>query len=225
MKEFLAILLARAKKHLGSETANIFTIRTLYISALRELMDLMGYEEAIKRIFTWGFSMGHEYMLTLTKDIEKIKPFEETEIIAKVAWYTFAGRIPAGTDSGWEVWDGYRIFIAKFWDDDCPWCRGVRLPIKKPICAYPAGAYEGAYQTSQVILYTAKKLDTERFAVVREIKCKAIGDDRCEFWIVDFPRVGEEEQKELLKKAREKYPDLFKSIEPEFSFEVRRKIL
>ena len=225
MKEFLAKMLARARKHIGTETVNVFTVRSLYLSSLTELIDLVGFEMAIKKIFAWGFSIGHEYMLTLVKDIEKLKPFEETEIIAKIAWYMFAGRFPTGTDSRWEVWDGYRVFIARFWDDECPWCKGVRLPVKKTICAYPAGAYEGAYQTSQVILYTAKKLDTERFAIVREVKCRAAGDDTCEFWIVDFPREREEVLMKLFAKAKEKYPELFKVIEPEYSLEIRKKIL
>ena len=73
MKDFFAKILARSRKHLGTETVNVYTVRNLYISALTDLIETVGIDEALKRIFAWGFSMGHEYMLSLMKDISFIK--------------------------------------------------------------------------------------------------------------------------------------------------------
>lgn len=224
MKEFFAKILARSRKHLGTETVNVYTVRNLYISALTDLIETVGIDEALKRIFAWGFSMGHEYMLSLMKDIEKLKPFEDSGMIAEIAWYMFAGHFPSGTETRWEVWDGYRVFIVRFWDENCPWCRGVRLPVKKPICVYPAGAYEGAYQTSQVVMYSTKKIETERFAMARELKCKATGDNMCEFWIIDLPYINDQVLAQLIEEAVKRYPQLFATIKPEYSKGLREKI-
>ena len=202
----------------------VFTLRCLYVSAISDLIETMGFETAIKKAFKWGFMMGHEEMIAFTKDIEKMKPFEDAPLVAQLAWYTGSGHFPTGIESRWETWNGYKIFILRFWDNNCPWCKDVQLPSKKPICAYPIGAYEGAYQTSQTILYNAGKLDIPRFSIAREVKCRAAGDDVCEYWVLDFPYKSEEELKNLFNIARKKYPKLFETIKPEYSLRLREEI-
>lgn len=218
MKEFFGTLLGKFRKHLGMETVSVFTMRNLYLSSFLNLLEEKGYEEAAEKMFSWGYSMGHEYMLTLTKDIEKLKPFKDTPLVAKLAWYFFSGRSLSGIKDWWERWMERDIYLLSFWDEDCPWCRGVELPGKRT-CFYPAGAYEGAYQTAQLIL------GLDRFAVVREIACKAAGDEKCEFLIVDIPYEGEKEVKALLEEAGKRISGLFREVPISLSLELRKGVI
>jgi predicted hydrocarbon binding protein len=218
MKEFFGSLLGKLRKHFGMETVSVFTVRNLYISSFMDLMEEQGYEKAARKMFSWGYSMGHEYMLTLTKDVEKLKPFEDTPLVAKLAWYFFSGRSLAGVKDWWEEWLDKRVYLLKFWDDDSPWCRGIELSGKK-MCFYPAGAYEGAYQTAQLIM------GLDRVAIVRETACKASGDDRCEFLIIDLPFEGEKQIKDLLEEAGKRVPGIFDVVPFTMSLELRKGVI
>lgn len=217
MKEFFGSLLGKLRKHFGMETVSVYTVRNLYLSSFMNLLDEKGYEEAAKIVFSWGYSMGHEYMLTLTKDIEKLKPFEDTPLVAKLAWYFFSGRSLSGVEDWWESWLDKRVYLLRFWDEDSPWCRGVELQGRK-MCFYPAGAYEGAYHASQLIM------GLERFAVVREVACRAAGDKRCEFLIIDLPDEGEEKLRSLLEEAKRRIPGIFDEVPYELSFKLKRGV-
>ena len=136
MKEFFGSLFGKLRKHFGMETVSVYTVRNLYLSSFMNLLDEKGYEEAAKIVFSWGYSMGHEYMLTLTKDVEKLEPFEDTPV-AKLARYFFSGRSLSGVEDWWESWLDKRVYLLRFWDEDSPWCREVELQGRK-MCFYPA---------------------------------------------------------------------------------------
>ncbi len=181
-RHFLMKYAAKLKKKFTMETVSSFTVRNLYISSFTDILENYGAEEAVKRTFTWGFEMGHEYMLELEKDVEKLKPRVDAPAIAKMAWYIFSGKELNGIESKWVNLNDGKFFMVRFWDKDCPWCRGIELVEKKiKICSYPAGAFEGAYQTASMLM------GLENFVMVREVKCKAAGDEHCEFVIVDIP--------------------------------------
>ncbi len=217
MKESLGLLAGRFRKHFSMETVSVYTVRNLYISSFMNLIEIEGYKKASERVFSWGYDMGHDYMLTLRKDLERVTPFKDFPFVAKLAWYIFSGKYPAGVKSWWEKWLEADVYLLKFWDDDSPWCRGIESPGKK-ICFYPAGAYEGAYQTAQLIL------GLDRVGVVRELACKASGDERCEWLIVDLPYESDRQLETLLEETSRRIPGFFDDISSTFSLKLRKGI-
>ncbi len=207
---------SRIKKRFAMETASTFTIRSLYISAFNELVKIYGMEKTIEALFRWGFEMGHEYMLELRRDIEKLKPRIDAPPVAKIAWYTFMGHDLSGVEGKWVDIDGRKVFLLRFWDNDCPLCRGLEVGRENRVCVYNAGAYEGAYQT---VLYL-KNIDA--FAMAREIRCRAAGAPSCEFYVVDIPS---EYVEEVAPKVEEIIPGFYSQISYDFSRKLREIIV
>lgn len=216
-RHILMKFLAKVRKKFAMETVSSFTLRNLYVSSFTELLQRYGANKAVERAFIWGFEMGHEYMLELKKDVEKLKPRTDAPAIARMAWYIFSGRNLSGVDAKWvSIGDG-RAFVVRFWDTDCPWCRNVDLTEKNiKMCAYPAGGYEGAYQTASFLM------GLNNFVMVREIKCIAAGDDRCEFVILDIPS---EFVDNVVPKVEEVVPGFYSQLDYNFSREIRERVL
>jgi len=159
-----------------------------------------------------------EVVQSLAKEVKRIKPFKETRLMINLAWYFFSGKFLSGFEDWWEKWLGKDIYLAKFWDDDCPWCRGLELPEKR-VCSYPAGGCEGAYWAAYLIM------DQKRMGLVRETACKASGDDRCEFLVIDLPYENDEELESLLKEASRRIPGVFRDVPYEVSLKLLRGII
>jgi len=217
VRHFLMNYVAKIKKKFSMETVSSFTVRNLYVSSFTDILQSFSAEEAVRRTFTWGFEMGHEYMLELEKDVEKLKPRVDAPAIAKMAWYIFSGKDLSGIDSKWMNIDDAKFFMVKFWDDNCPWCRGVELAEKNlKMCSYPAGAFEGAYQTASMLM------GLKNFVMVREIKCKAAGDEHCEFVIVDIPL---EHLEKVVSKLEDIVPGFYSQLDYNFSKKLKEAVL
>lgn len=215
-KHFLMKLASKMRKHLAMETVSTFTLRNLYISSLNELLKVYGPERGVQTLFRWGFEMGHEYMLELRRDIERLKPRVDAPPIARIAWYTFAGHDLSGVEARWLELDGKRFYMLRFWDEKCPWCMGLTLERKVNVCSYPAGAYEGAYQTASYFT------NLNNFAMVRELKCRSTGDPYCEFYIADIPV---EVLDDVAPRLEEVFPGFYSQLGYEFSKSLRELIV
>ncbi len=218
MKEFFGSIAGVLRKHFGMETVSSVTLRNLYISSLTYLIEKEGRDKAIEKEFSWGYDMGYEVVQSLAKEVKRIKPFKETKIMINLAWYFFSGKFISGFEDWWEKWLGKDIYLARFWDEDCPWCRGLEIPEKR-VCSYPAGGCEGAYWAAYLII------GQKRVGLVRETKCRSSGDDRCEFLVIDLPYESDEELESLLKEAEKRYPEMFRDVPYEVSLRLLKGIV
>lgn len=89
-----------------------------------------------------------------------------------------------------------------------------------PYCAYVTGMYEGAACCIHIA-----SLRGERYAIIREVKCKAKGDKACRFIPISVPiSTSVSEALEIFKdKIGPDRELLFKYIPLETSLEILRK--
>ncbi len=204
---------ASLRKKFSMETVSSLSLRNLYVPAFVELLRVHGPEKTVKTFFRWGFQMGHDFMLELKRDAERIRmhDLEERKTMARIAWYTFLGRKPE-VEVRWEEIAGEKVLFLRIVERDSPLVRGVTLAEKLPLCAYAAGAYEGASQTVFALQ------GREFFVLAREVRCKAAGDDFCEVVLVDIPS---DRLDDIAPKIEEKVPSFYKHIDLDFSKSLR----
>jgi len=207
---FLARLAVTLRKHLGESTVSVFTLRNVYIMAYTEIINTYGVEEGLKRIFRWGYEMGHEFLLRTKRDLEryKVSP-KSTEFIGWTAWYIFAGNKPITSVREVEI-DGYKVIELKVRDPNCPFCSGISA--KNPVCIFNGGTYEAAGCTF------TKLFDPRFSAIARETKCKAMGDEYCEITYLTYPK------KLGFNKVVKHFGYMFKYIDAEYSRQLYREI-
>ncbi|RLE93893.1 MAG: hypothetical protein DRN04_05365 [Thermoprotei archaeon] len=146
--------------------------------ALTEMMDKYGAEEALRKIFRWGYEMGHKYALRLGKDLKRYTNiFKDSPFFGRLGWYLFSGNIPQVEVHVIEI-EGYKVLEIFVRDYNCPWCLGFEYSY--PICSYPCGTYEAGTLTWFMLI---GKID-EYCAITRESKCKARGGPCCKLSVV-----------------------------------------
>jgi len=171
----LAVMVAKLRKRLGGSVVDTFTLNRVYLMAVTEMFEALGFEEAPKRIFEWGYAMGHAYLLKLEKDVKAYPPDLRTiRFIGRLAWYMFSGNDPQVEAWETETSEG-RWFHLRVRDPRSPWASGVSH--------YPAGAYEAAGNTFYALVE-----DFGHYVISRETKCIAKGDEHCELTWVAVPK-------------------------------------
>ncbi|MBD3408382.1 MAG: hypothetical protein GF411_19825 [Candidatus Lokiarchaeota archaeon] len=201
MKNWLIIQASKAKK-LGSEKVVTMTLTKLNDLLMTSLLDIAGPEKSLQTVFEGGVQLGHEFMMELSAHLEP----DESRIPAygEAAWIMFSGHKPTEQNLENIEIDEKEAFLYTFTDDDSPWCRDISFPHK--FCQFPAGAYQGAAQTWSVLTR-----DGYYNVLSRETKCKAVGDDCCEFKVFFVPQTID------IARMKELYPSLFEEIPTGFS--------
>ncbi len=196
VKNWLLVQASKIKKLTG-EKALTLTVTKLNELLVEQLTEALGPDQAFERIFEGGLQLGHEFMMELSAHLDPA--FERMPAYGEAAWILFAGKAPTWQQFQKTEIGGKEAYIYQWADDDCPFCRNIRFPHK--FCAFPAGAYQGAAQT-----WSALTRNGEHHMLVRETKCKAIGDNRCEFMLVSVHRDVSLEQ------LRGEMPELFEDF-------------
>ncbi len=208
--ERIGMLVARVRKKLGSSTVDVYTLNRVYVMAITEIVKIYGYEEAIRRLFEWGYVMGHAYVMRLRKDIERASVSAQTiKFLGRLAWYLFAGTDPEVEMTIREVDEG-PMYVLTIRDDKSPWDMGVKMG--KKIAYYPAGAYEGAGNTHSILAGGGKWR-----VYTRLTKSMSAGDPYTELVHIYAPANRPPE------KIVEDFPGLFEEIPIEFSEELYRR--
>jgi len=178
--------------------------------AVTELIHAHGYEGAMKRLFEWGFTMGHAYLLRMERELKKFKLDVPTlKFFGRAAWYLFSGTDPEIEVNEKKVEEGsYFEVIVR--DRESPWDSGFKLG--KKAAFYPAGAYEGASNTFALIVAGGKW-----YAVCRNTKSLAAGDDYTEIFNVYIP-VNRPPNKVI-----NDYSQLFDFLDLEYSLKLYEK--
>ncbi|TXT54513.1 MAG: hypothetical protein BAJATHORv1_60009 [Candidatus Thorarchaeota archaeon] len=201
MKNWLIIQASKAKKF-GSEKVVTMTLTKLNDLLMTSLLDIVGPEKSLQMVFEGGVQLGHEFMMELSAhlepDVGRIPAYGEA------AWIMFSGHKPTEQTLEEIEIDGKEAHLYTFTDDDSPWCRDISFPHK--FCQFPAGAYQGAAQTWSMLTR-----DSEYNILSRETKCRAAGDNYCEFQVYFIP------QEIDLTTVKETYPHLFEEISTGFS--------
>ncbi len=174
VKNWLLVQASKVKKF-SSEKVLTLTVTRLNQLLVESLAEVMGPRKALQRVFEGGMSLGHEFMIELSAHLDP--DHERIPAYGEAAWIMFAGKSP--TEQSYETVeiDGETVYIYRWADDDCPFCRNIRFPHR--FCQVPAGAYQGASQTWAALMH-----DGAFHTLAREVKCKATGDERCEFIMV-----------------------------------------
>ncbi len=211
----LAVLIAKARKRLGGSTVDTFTLNRVYLMAVTEISESLGPEESARRLFEWGYAMGHAYLLKLEKDMRAYPPNLRTvRFIGRLAWYMFSGNDPQ-VEAWEEQGPGGPWFHLSVRDPKSPWASGVSMG--RRICHYPAGAYEAAGST-----FFALVEDLGHYVVSRETKCIARGDEYCELTWVAVPKSVPLD--EAVRRLRPRFGDSFEEIPPEMTADLYRKV-
>ena len=201
----LTMFLMRMRKLLSEKTVSEFVLTNLYLMTLKEMTELEGDRGALRKLFEWGYSMGHGYLLRLENDIKgrfRVDP-DGIAYIGKGSWYLFCGSDPEISVEKVGL-AGRLVIVFTLRDSDCPWCKGLSHSV--PMCAYVTGAYEAA---SNVFSLMASEGDY--YAISRETKCKATGNPFCEITTLFIP-------KQIPREAVvEKFSELFTDFDMEFS--------
>ncbi len=167
--ESLGMFVTKLRKRLSSSTVDTFTLNRVYVMAVVEMVRAYGYEEAMRKIFEWGYAMGHAYLLRLESELEHFDMSPASiKLLGRSAWYMFSGNDVETHVETREV-DGKKIIIFRLRDPESPWDKGFKLG--KKVAYYPAGAYEGA---SAVYALIVGKGNWMTFA--RNTKSLAAGD-------------------------------------------------
>ncbi|NWF96978.1 MAG: hypothetical protein HXY34_12625 [Candidatus Thorarchaeota archaeon] len=174
MKNWLIIQASKAKK-LASEKVLTLTLTKLNQLLMQTAVDTMGTSAGPKHVFEGGMSLGHEFMMELSAQLEG--DFERIPAYGEAAWIMFAGRTPTKQSYEKVEVEGETVYIYTLQDDDSPFCRSISFPMK--FCWFPAGAYQGAAQT-----WSALTMNGDYHVICRETKCKAVGDDCCELTLL-----------------------------------------
>ncbi len=185
-------------KKMASEKVLTITMTKLNEMLMHNLTELVGPEEAMKRVFEGGLTLGNEFMIELSAHL--INDIDTVPAYAEAAWILFAGKKPTWQKFEKKNIDGTDVWIHRWGDADCPFCRNIQFPHK--FCNFPAGAFQGASQT-----WSALTNDGEFHSLVREIKCKAQGADECEWLLV---MVRKDVPLEFLK---DNMPEMFEELQ------------
>jgi len=208
--EELAFLVARFRKVFGSTVTDTYTLNRVYVMAVTEMYRHYGYEEAARRLFEWGYVMGHSYMLRLEKDLARFNMDAPTiKLIGRMAWYMFAGNDPETLIETREEEEG-TVFILRVRDPNSPWDAGLKLG--KKVAHYPAGAYEAAGNTFAEIV-TGGKWRT----FTRNTKSVAAGDPYTELVHIMVPTSMPKER------VFELFPEHFEEISYDFSDQLYKR--
>ena len=187
LTESFGVFLTKIRKRLQSQTVDIFTLNRVYLMAVTEMIKAYGYEEAMKRVFEWGYIMGHAYLLRLEKDVEKFSHNEiTTRLIGRTAWYIFSGTDPEVIVEKHDFF-GKEALLLIVRDRNSPWDK--EFTIGKKIAYYPAGAYEGAANTFTLIV---EKGRIKCFS--RNTKSLSAGDECTEIVTIYVPKEATKEQ-------------------------------
>lgn len=199
LQEGIGVLLTKLRKKFSSKTVDVYTLNRVYLMAVTEMIKAYTYNEAMRRLFEWGYIMGHSYLLRLSKEIEKFK-FDEktTKLIGRIAWYMFSGTDPEVKVETRDFY-GKKSMILYVRDSDSPWDKG--FTIGKKVAYYPAGAYEGAANT---FLLLTTKGETVSFS--RNTKSLSAGDEYTEITTIYVPKSARLEEIEKV------YPGFFDDI-------------
>ena len=208
--EGIGVFLLKMRKALGLKTVDAYTLNRLYVMGFKELADLLGYERAYRRLFEWGYAMGHSYLMRMETQLERFSVrVSDVRFLARAAWLQFSGSDPQVEVEERPAVGGSYIVI-RLVDRTSPWAEGVEAG--RMICAYPVGAYEGASNTFAILK------GREYYCVCRETACLARGDDRCEFYTVYVPRETPRER------VVQDFPELFEHLDMGFSEELYRRV-
>jgi len=197
IRNAIMLFAAKLQKQFFFEKTATFTITKLNEAFVKTAVESYGLKEGMNRIYRAGEELGHEFMVELAAHM--VSDLKASPTYAKAAWNTFSGHSPSHLEFKEIEIDGHQCYIVTFRDDDCPWCRNISF--ETHFCAFPAGAYNGATATWAIITGTPLKF------IVRETKCKAVGDEYCEFVYLIVP---ENMPIEVIKNA---YPKWFEIIE------------
>ncbi len=205
----LAMFVTKMRKRLGLSVVDTYTLNRVYIMAVTELVKVYGYEEAMKRLFEWGYSMGHAYLLKMEKDIQRFPvSVNSMKFLGRAAWYIFSGNDPEIIVEEHKVEEGsYFLVIVR--DKESPWDAGFKLG--KKVAYYPAGAYEGASSTFALISGKGRW-----YAIARNTKSLAAGDPYTEIYTVYVPKGRSRE------KVMKDFPELFEELSYDFSARLYR---
>ena len=211
--ESIVMLVTKFRKKFKSSTVDTFVLNRLYIAFFIELVKAYGYEEAIRRLFEWGYVWGHACLLKLEKDIEKF-PFEakSLKIIGRVAWYIFSGTDPTEVVIEERDIDEKPWFILQVRDENSPWDRDFSFG--KRIAHLPAGAYEAASNVFSILC--GKR---QWYCISRNTKSLAAGDPYTEITTLYIPK---DTPKEIVI---ELFPNLFEDISYEFSRDLYERVI
>jgi len=174
MKNWLLIQASKIKKF-GSEKALTLTVTKLNELLVQSLSETIGPEDALEKVFEGGMSLGHEFMMELSAVLEK--NVERVPAYGEAAWMMFAGKTPTEQTFEKLTVEGEEVWKYTLRDDDNPFCRNIAFP--RRFCQFPAGAYQGASQTWAALTHNG-----DLHTLCRETKCKAVGDEYCEFTLV-----------------------------------------
>lgn len=210
--ESIGMLVTKLRKKLSSSTVDTYTLNRVYIMALVEMVKAYGYEEAVRKIFEWGYLMGHAYLLRLEKEVEQFgfSP-QSIKLLGRSAWYIFSGNDPENGVEEHRVGDT-RIIVFWLRDPHSPWDEGFKL--KRRAAIYPAGAYEGA--SNVYALITTKG---EWVAYARNTKSLAAGDPYTEITVAYAPKETPSEAIESV------LPGFFDELGYDYSRQLYRKIV
>ncbi len=204
-----AIMAVKLMKALRETTVSSYTLNKLYTSSLTELAEIHGPEKAAEIMFKRGYEMGHAYLLKLRLQLGKYEVrVKDIAFIGRTAWLLFSGTDPEIEAYESEV-GGETVIVLKVMDRSCPWCSEFKYPVMA--CSYPAGAYEAAGNTFDII----KGVDF--YTVARETACRARGDEHCELTFITIPKSVRRER------VREEFKELFTQFPMELSIELYRK--
>ncbi len=197
MKNWLIVQASKVKKWTGEK------VMTLTMTKLNQLMiesfvELEGPNAGLKRAFEGGMTLGHEFMMELAAHLED--KIERVLAYGEGAWIMFSGHAP--TDASFREFevDGVKIYEYILNDANCPWCKNIEFPHR--FCQFPAGAYQGAAQTWSLLTQ-----DNGLKVLSREIKCKAVGDEFCEWKLLFFPKDTP------IEFAKEHFPEMFEDVD------------
>ncbi len=143
-------------------------------SFLEKTKNILGEEKSYELLYLAGRSEGKRTFKIFSEkyDREKIKPFDNwrnaDEFLESLLRYRFA---PNSIPASYRVND--KTFVLKLLMN--PFTQGVKT--KKPFCGFLKGALES------MVSLTVAKYGIGKGVSVEEIKCKASGDDHCEFQV------------------------------------------
>ena len=197
IRNSLMVFVARIQKSLFYEKTAVFTLTKLNEALVKELVEAHGVKEGIKKVYKAGEQLGHEFMMELSTHM--VKDVKATPAYVIAAWETFTGHKPSSVEFKEIEIEGYKGYKTVFRDKNCPWCKNISFDTH--FCVFPAGTYNGATATWAVITKTPLKM------LVRETKCKAVGDEYCEWTFYTLP---EDAPIEIIKKL---HPDWFEIID------------
>jgi len=210
--ESLAMIVTKFRKRFASTTVDTYTLNRVYIMAFVEMTKAYGYEEAARRLFQWGYAMGHAYLLRLEKEIEQfdLSP-ASIKLLGRSAWYMFSGNDPETIVETREV-NGKTFILYRVRDPHSPWDEGIKTGKKAAI--YPAGAYEGASNVYALIVGKGKWV-----TYARNTKSLSAGDPYTEIAGIYVPKDTAKEEIESV------LPGFFDEFSYEFSRELYKKII